>query len=249
MHVRPLGLLFFLAFLVPLTVVAEPPQDSPDFLFSKPLGALGFRTGMNFPFANSEVFDLVTDQLTLEKGDFRAFSVGGDVAFSVHPQLDIVGSFEYMRSTTPSEVRDFVDEADLPILQETQLSRMPLTAAVKFYPLPRGRSYGSFAWTPARISPYFGGGGGGLYYRFQQQGEFVDFQDLSIFSEDFRSDGWSPIVFGLGGLEVNLTQRLYIDFQLRYEWAESDLQSDFQGFDPIDLSGLRATGGLFVRFD
>ncbi len=247
MPVRRLGLLFVLAFLVQLAVFGQ--QDSPDFLFSDPLGSLGFRMGMNLPFANSEVFDLVTDQLTLEKGDFRALSLGGDLAFVVHPRLEIVGSFEYMRSTTPSEVRDFVDESDQPILQETRLTRIPLTVAAKFFPLPRGRSFGRYAWTPSRVSPYVGAGGGALYYRFQQDGEFVDFQDLSIFEEHFRSQGWSPVIFGLGGLELNLTRRLFLDFQLRYEWAENDLESDFQGFDPIDLSGVRATGGVFVRFE
>jgi len=40
-----------------------------------------------------------------------------------------------------------------------------------------------------------------------------------------------------------------VDFQVKYEWAENDLGIDFRGFDPIDLSGVRATGGFFMRFD
>ncbi len=248
MAVHRLGLLFVVTFLASLTALAQRSQD-PDFLFSKPRGSVGFRMGMNFPFANGGIFDLVTDQLTLEKGDFRAISLGVDVAFVVHDRLEIVGSGEYMRSTAPSEVRDFVDESDQPILQTTWLLRMPLTVAAKFFPLPRGQSFGRYAWTPRRISPYVGAGGGALFYRFEQDGDFVDFQDLSIFEDRFRSSGWSPVVFGFGGLELNLTKRLFLDFQLRYEWAENDLGSDFRGFDPIDLSGLRATGGISVRFE
>jgi len=204
---------------------------------------------MNLPFANSGVFDLVTDQLTLEKADFRSFSFGGELAFTIHPRLDIVASVEYMGSRTPSEVRGYLNEADQPITQETTLKRIPVTGAVKFFLVPRGREFGRFAWTPSRFVPYVGGGGGALFYSFQQDGDFVDFQDLSIFEEHFRSQGWSPVVFGLGGLEVSLTRRLFLDFQLRYEWAENDLEADFRGFDPIDLSGVRATGGLFFRFD
>jgi hypothetical protein len=248
MAVRRLGLLFVLAFVTPLALFAQQSQD-PDFLFSRPRGSLGFRMGMGFPFANSGIFDLVTDQLTLEKRDFRTMSVGGEFNVAVHPRLDIVGSFDYMGSRTPSEVRRFLDESDQPILQETRLTRMPLTAAAKFFIRPRGRSFGSYAWTPSKVVPYVGAGGGALYYRFEQSGDFVDFQDLSIFSDHFYSSGWSPVFFGFGGMELNLSRRLFLDFQIRYERAENDLTADFQGFDPIDLSGMRATGGFFVRFE
>jgi hypothetical protein len=36
-----------------------------DFLFSAPKGFIGFRLGKFFPRANSDLFDLITDELTL----------------------------------------------------------------------------------------------------------------------------------------------------------------------------------------
>jgi hypothetical protein len=34
----------------------------------------------------------------------------------------------------------------------------------------------------------------------------------------------------------------------RYTWASDDLEGDFVGFDPIDLSGLRLSAGINFVF-
>lgn len=223
-------------------------QRRPDFLFDPPTGSAGFRLGGSFPRADSQIFDFVTEQLTLDRDDFRAMVFGVDLAFRLNDYLDVVAGFDYSRSTSSSEVRDFVDESNLPITQQTRFSRLPLTGTARFFPAGKGEQVGQYAWIPRRVAPYIGAGGGVTWYQFQQSGEFVDFRDLTIFADRLTSDGWAPIVHVLGGLEINLNRRLFLGLEARYAWADAELGLDFSGFDPIDLSGFQTTGGLHIRF-
>jgi len=125
---------------------------------------------------------------------------------------------------------------------------VPLTASARFYLIPKGEALGSHAWVASRLAPYVGAGGGATWYKLLQTGEFVDEETLAIFGDDFVSSGWSPVFLAYGGLEINISKWLFADFQVRYSWADADLGGDFRGFEPIDLAGLRATGGFHVRY-
>jgi hypothetical protein len=219
-----------------------------DFQFSAPSGFIGFRIGKFFPRAGSDLFDMVTDQLTLEKNDFRAWDIGFDGGFAAGERVDVVFTLEYSRRTKLSEFRDYVDEQELPITQETYYSQLPLTAGVKFYLLPRGRQIGRYAWLPSRIVPFVSAGGGILWYRFGQSGDFVDFETLEIFSADLESSGWAATGYLGGGVDINIAKYTYLTLDLRYSWAKPELDRDFEGFDPLDMSGLRATVGLQWHF-
>lgn len=223
-------------------------QPAPDFYFEPPAGSVALRLGGLFPRADSQVFDFITEELTLERNDFRGPNFGMDVGIRLNDYLDLVVGFDYSRTTNLSEVRDFVDELDLPITQQTRMAQLPLTGSVRFFPAGKGRQVGQYAWIPRRVAPYVGAGGGVTWYRFRQWGEFVDFRDLIIFEDDLTSDGWAPTLQVLGGVEINLSRRLAIAIEARYAWADADLGPDFTGFDPIDLSGLQTTGGLLIRF-
>ena len=59
----------------PTAASTQSKGQQPDFLFGDPKGFIGFRFGRFFPRADSELFDMVTDELTLEKSDFWAIFV------------------------------------------------------------------------------------------------------------------------------------------------------------------------------
>ena len=223
-------------------------SGSPDFLFGSPRGYLGVQGGWSFASASSEIFDFVTEQLTVEKGDFNAPTVLVDFAIDVNPHLAATFRFEYSRASIGSESRDWVDQDDNPIVQTTEFSTIPLTGNLKVYLRPRGREISRYAWVASSVVPYVGGGGGLLWYRFEQYGDFVDFDDLSIFSDTFRSDGWTPTFHVFGGAEIRLHKRLFLSVEARYAWAESDLGEDFVDFEPIDLAGFRTSAGINVVF-
>lgn len=220
------------------------PQTGPDFLFGAPKGSVGVRGGWSFSRTDSDIYDFVRDQLTVEKSDFNAPLLVLDLTLSVTPRLAGMFRFEYSRAAVDSEFRDFVDQDDLPITQSTELTKIPLTGTLKLYLTPRGREISRYAWVPHSFAPYLGGGGGLLWYRFRQAGDFVDFADWSIFRDTFRSDGWTTTFHVLGGIEVKLGRRLFVTMETCYAWGDARLGQDFVGFDPMDLSGLKTTVGI-----
>ena len=171
-----------------------------------------------------------------------------DLAYRLNERLSAVFGFEYSRADIQSEFRDYVDLDDLPITQETKLSEIPLTGSLKFYLIPQGKEISRYAWVPSSIAPFVGGGGGFVWYRFDQAGDFVDFDDLSIFPDRFQSEGGGATAHLFGGVEFKLIPRLFFTFEMRYSWADAELAGSFVGFDPIDLAGLRTSFGIDVLF-
>jgi len=226
-----------------------PPQASPSgFRLGEPRMFIGGHAGINFPRAGSDLFDMVTRELTLGKSDFRASVVGFDFGLIFRSRYAAVFSMEYSRATAASESRDFVEEDGSAITQTTRFTQLPVTATLRFYPAKMGEHVGSYAWVPARFLPYLGGGGGFLYYDFNQWGHFVDSQTLEIFSADLQSSGFVPTVHVVGGIDIGLSSKILANLEARYSWADAKLSSDFIGFQPIDLAGFRISGGIVFRF-
>jgi hypothetical protein len=223
-------------------------QDTGDgFLFKPPAGSLTIRGGFDHATAGGDLFSFVTDELTLTRGDFIAVTVAADVAVRMTPRVDAVFGIGISHRTAPSEFRHWEDNNNQPIEQTTTFERVPLTASVKLYLAEPGRAVGRFAWIPSRYAPYVGAGGGVLWYRFQQTGDFIDFQTTRVFGDTFNSTGWAPAAQGFVGTDVSLTPRVAVTGELRYQWAKSALGRDFAAFDRIDLSGFAVTGGITVR--
>jgi len=223
------------------------PRKSPDFLFGRPDGSIGIRGNWLFSRASSDWYDFVTDELTLQRGDFNGPEFAFDVGFTVKPRLDIVAGVDVSNASTKSEVRNFVDNNRLPIEQETELRGSTITASVRYALMPRGREVGSVAWVPSSIVPYIGAGGGAHWYRLRQQGDFRDATDNSIFTDVFESSGWKPSAHVFGGAALKLHRRVYLTLEARYQWTKGDLGTDFVNFDPIDLTGLHiGTGVNFI---
>ena len=209
---------------------------------------IGGHAGINFPRAGSDLFDMITRELTLEKSDFRASVVGFDFGHIFRSRYAAVFSMEYSRATAASESRSFVEEDGSAITQTTRFTQVPVTATLRFYPAKIGEKVGSYAWVPARFLPYLGGGGGLLYYDFNQWGHFVDSQTLEIFYADLQSSAIAPTVHVVGGIDIGLSSKILANLEARYSWADAKLSSDFIGFQPIDLAGFRISGGIVFRF-
>lgn len=250
---------FAVAFVAPAATWAEdqptpvPPalaqaRPSPDFFFGQPRGSIAFRGAWLFASAGSDIFDFVTEQLTIDRRAFDAPALGAELAIRVRPRVDIVVGIDASFTSTSSEYRDFVDNNFLPIAQQTSLRQVDLSASVRVFLRPRGQRISRFAWIPSTFAPYVGAGGGMLKYDLKQSGDFVDFADLSVFTSRFQSEKWTPSAHVFGGAEIRVFRKLYATTEARYVWASADLDTPFVGFDPIDLSGLRCGAGLKLAF-
>jgi hypothetical protein len=226
----------------------DPGEKKADFLMGKPKGFFGLHMGIFFPQADSEVFDMITSELTLEKSDFRALDFGLDAGFDLYEKVDLVFHFDNSKRSKDSEFRDFVDEQGLPITQNTSLSQSSITAGIKYLLKPPGRQVGKYAWLPSRIVPFIEGGGGLLDYTFEQNGDFVDSTTLEIFPAYMKSSGWTLTGYLGGGADIYLLKNIFLTLDLRYSFASDDLDQDFVGFDDIDLGGLRITAGIYWHF-
>jgi hypothetical protein len=231
-----------------LGLPAEAQSAGDGFLFGAPRVTMTVRGGFDLARAQSDIFSFATEHLTVDRGDFSGFSGGLDFSVRLVDRVDLMLSGSYTGRTTGSEFRKWIGDDDLPVEQTTRFERAPVTANVKAYLLPRGRSIGRYAWLPARVAPYMGAGGGGMWYRFRQEGEFVDFRTQRIFRDQLESTGWAPTAQAFAGADLSLTPRLALTADTRYTWAKTGLGVAFEEFDPIDLSGLSATVGFSVRF-
>jgi len=223
-------------------------QSTPDFLLGRPRASVGVRGNWMMPSAGSDLFDFVTDTLTVDKSNFNTGSLAFEVGFNLTPHFDILTGIDISKSSTPSEYRDFIDNRGLPIQQSTEFEQTHLTASAKFSLLPRGRAISRFAWIPRTVVPYVGAGGGFTKYSFRQFGDFVDFEDSHVFTESFDSAGWAPSLHAFGGTDIKVFRRMFLSLEGRYTWANATLDQDFIDFAPIDLGGFRFGVGFHFAF-
>ena len=228
----------------------QPPPPSPDFFFGRPHGSLAVRGSWIFARAQSDLFEFVERELTIDKGNFDRAALAADYGIALTPRADAVVGFEVNRASIGSEYRNLVDNNRQPIEQTTSLIEMSLSGNLRLALTPRGREIGRFAWVPYAVVPYAGAGGGMLWYRFQQSGDFVDALDprLAVFTDTFTAGGWTPSGQVFGGLDVKLGQRWFLTVDGRYLWAAGPLGNDFENFDPIDLAGFRVGAGINILF-
>ena len=227
---------------------AEAQGGGDGFLFKAPSGSISFRTGFDRANAGSDVFKFATDQLTLGRGDFSSFTFQTDIDYRLTRRAGMAFGVSVSRSDKLSEFRHWVDNNNRAIEQTTTFLRVPLTASIKAYVIEPGRSVGHFAWIPARFAPYVGGGGGVMWYRFRQDGDFIDFATRNVFPDLFDSTGWTPTVQGFAGTDISLGLRFAVTAEARYQWARARMGKDFLAFDRIDLSGLAVMAGISVRY-
>ena len=224
------------------------PRAAPDFLFEKPHASITVRGSWLFTRANSDWYDFVTDLLTVESKDFNAPGFGLDVNLPVTGRLEAQASFDFSRSSTLSEYRDFVDNNRLPIQQTTSLRELNIGGNIRYLLMDRGQQVSRLAWVARRFVPFVGAGAGAFHYKLQQTGDFIDFQDSSVFGDDFVSNGWAPSAQVFGGVDVRVFKRVYVTVDGRYLWSDADLGRDFIGFEPLDLAGFRLSGGVNFNF-
>jgi hypothetical protein len=126
------------------------PRRAPDFFFGRPVGALAVRGTWALSRAGSDWYDFVTDQLTLNRSDFNAPGIAGDLAVTMTDRLDAVIGVDYSRMNATSEYRHFVDNNRQPINQTTRLQQVHVTGSLRYALTDRGRSVSTLAWFPAR---------------------------------------------------------------------------------------------------
>lgn len=226
-------------------------RQRPDFMFGRPHVSLSIMGGYAIPgeVPRDVYSQLPADQsLILYRKNFNSAAVSGELAVRATDRLDVVMDMGYSGGKIGSEYLNFVDNNNLPIQQTTTFTRRPLTFGVKAYLWNPGRSIGRLAWIPTRWVPFVGASAGWVWYTFVQSGDFVDFQNNNVYSDRLESSGKAATADVFGGADWSLSPHFALTAEARYSWAHAPMGQDFQGFKEIDLSGLRASAGVSLRF-
>jgi hypothetical protein len=228
---------------------SAPAQDAgKGFLFGAPEASFAVRGGWALATASSDLFSFTTQQLTLSKRDFSSPSGDAELAVRLGDRWELALGAGVAEMNKNSEFRHYIDNFDKPIEQRTGFRRVPITLDIKRYLGSTGRSIGKYVWIPSRLVPYVGVGAGAMFYRFIQEGDFVDYETLDVFHGRFLSDGWTMTEHVRGGVDYSLSPRFVFTTDARFTYARAPLSKDFDGFHRLDLSGLSTTAGLSVRF-
>lgn len=228
--------------------IPGPAHGQSDFLLKRPAITFSLFGGWAMPGEESDLFDFAREELTLAEGDFSSPVGMAEVALRVTERLDVALGLEHASRSVPSEMREWVTVDDLPIPRTTEFSRTRVLASAKVYLFERGRSISQYAWVPYRWSPYIGAGGGISRFEFSQAGDFVQTETADIFEDRLRSKGSALTAHALAGAQLSLTPRFLLRGEYRYIWGSGEPdQTDFHGFEPIDLSGSRVLLGVAVR--
>lgn len=238
---RVLGFLALAALLMPATADAQITRvSSSDFrqAFGVNIGWFGLRgedarVGEDVLLAN-------LDFLAFDIKDFNSGTIGAEWLVGVGEYMEAGVGVGFQRRTVPTVYWDFTHDDGFEIAQELRLRVVPVTGTVRFLPL--GRSAG--------IQPYVGGGVSLLNWRYSEFGEFVDFNDDSIFNARYVASGNTvgPVI--LAGIRAPVADVWLVGGELRYQRGEGDTkpeQSELLG-SKIDLGGWSANFGVHFRF-
>jgi hypothetical protein len=234
------------ALLVGAAPAAVHAQDG--YLFRAPQAQITLRAGPQLPRAHSDIFDEITTELTLERSDFRAPSLGAELNLLLGQRLAVGLGLDWAESSAHSEYREFIGDDGLPIEQTTRLRTMPLAATAKWSLLPRGRAVSQLAWIPTRTNPFVGAGGGVTWYRLHQDGEFVNRETGDIFLQEYESRDRALTAHAIAGVDHWFTPRLGLTLEGRYTHGSAPVGGSYAGFQSMDLRGVQATLGLSVRW-
>ena len=219
-------------------------QGTPNFLFGRPRWTIGAAVGWITASQSGEIFDFVREHLTIGENAFDMPSLRLLVGRGLGSRADLLLEFGYGTTSMMSEYNDFEGSDGLPIEQFSSLTQLPCSASLRFWLVPRGREVSCLAWIPNRIAPYVGFGVGTIWHRFEQYGEFVDVNDLSIFSAQLESSGLAASGHVMGGVSLKLNRFTFADIQMRFVRSNTPLSQDFVGFDNMDLNGSQVTAGI-----
>ena len=236
------------AFLAPLAVHTQP-LSGDGYLFHQPRATFTLRGGYSQPAATGDVFEHAFRNLTLNRSDFGAFNVSGEIGVRLVSRLSLQLGGGFSQRNVDSEMRYWIDNNDQPIQQTTTVMRAPVTAGLRLDLMRTGKSIGKLAFIPSRVIPYVAGGAGLMNYKFRQAGSFKDDNSVNIFDTTLEVAGSTALTYGAVGADFSLRPTLALTTEARYEASHSRPRgSSFGGFNRIDLSGLTATIGLTFRY-
>jgi len=200
--------------------------------------SVNLRIGLFQPDMNSDLWEVNMENLYLSKQDMQNvyYAVEYEFFFNRILSLSIEGA-QYSKEHY-SQYSDYTYDDGTPIYQNLALRITSVEVNLRLYPI--GHRYA--------FNPYFGGGLGIHHWVYEQWGDFINFNDLTV-DEGFADTRTYTLGFNArAGFLFKFKRSFGFSFEARYLFLKGELSSLFEGFGKFDLSGLSLTAGINLFF-
>ena len=195
--------------------------------------------GLFYPECNSDLWSTNFENLILQKSDFQSDQFFLEWETTINPILSV--GFQIGSMTKPevdSEYRDYTYSDGTSIGQALMYKVQPYELTFKIYPVKKRHL----------IFPYVGVAVGFYRVTYEQWGDFIDFDYGDTYEGDFLSKTTSLGGSGFVGIVLRPNRTIMIGIEGRYQHLKSRLSSEFEGFEPLDLSGVSVSFTVGAMF-
>lgn len=193
-----------------------------------------FRIGLQKIDMKSDLWEVNMENLALNKADMQGTFYGLGYEFFINKYIGIdieAGTYKQTRYTM---YKDYTYEDESSIYQNLSLNVNSVELNLNLLPLGYRRN----------IYPYISVGGGLYIWTYEQWGSFINFEEGSI-NEGYANTQTVSLGGNVkAGIVIRAGKKLGISFEGKYRYLKGELSSDFEGFKPLDLSGLTFSLGL-----
>lgn len=199
-------------------------------------GTFRLRFGEFTPSGDDDYWIDVRNDFTGDEDDFGDDLLAVDYIHPLGPRMSFMVSASTWEADVAQQYRDFEDPSGAGIFHTTSFELNSLEGGLIWNLTDRN----------ATVSPYIGVGGGYYDWTLTEDGEFIDFTDLSIFDARFTDSGDTFGWFWVAGLEVPLADTWRVFAEGRWTAMDDDLSGDFEGLGTLDLGGRTIAFGVGV---
>lgn len=196
------------------------------------------KIGLFQPEMNSDLWEINMENLALGKQDMLDITYGAEYEFFINRFLSVSLEGGQYQKTVFSQYLDWEYEDGTPIYQNLSLRITSFELDLKLYPLGHKKIF----------FPFIGAGVGIYGWRYEQWGDFINFEDLTV-SEGYAETSTYSLGFnGKAGFGIRFGHVFGLTFQAKYQYLKGRLSSFFEGFEKLDLSGFQYSLGFCYFF-
>lgn len=207
------------------------------------------RVALSFHGSIRYLTEITSDLFEANEADFGVTPAGEadggfglEIGYTPHARLDLFFGAEWSESAYDSSYLEYTFEDGSEIVHTTFTELTDLDLGVRF----------RFLGPDAAARPYVSAGVSGNFYRYAEDGDFVDTETSDIFYDRFEERHLRPGFFLGAGFDYAMTRgprsRLDLFVEGRYSAYGGRHRDGFDGFGPIESHWVAARLGFRFRF-
>lgn len=173
-------------------------------------------------------------------GNMGGVAAGAELNVGINRYLEGGVGVGYQSAAVDTHYQDYVNANGHEITQNLSVRNIPVNAHVKLMPFGRDQA----------IQPYVGAGVQVNNWRYQESGQYIDFNspNYDIYKETYKASGVAVGPIAMVGAKVAVNKQVSLGVEYRKQWANGKLPVE-QGFagDHVDLGGSQVTAGVTIR--